>query len=185
MTVSPEKIVKSSSHTDMPEKNTCILSYISSKDALHAIRKLQAQKFNLAAVSIVGNGYHKEEHAVGIYTKDGTTHFQGAQSMFWESLWQKLNGKLFLALPGQASLVAAGAIVRLLVKEQGDVDIHGFNVLGAALFNMGVPVDSISQYEAAIKAGRILLIVNDKRDEVERSCEILHSDMQQATVHFA
>ena len=169
----------------MPEKNTCILSYISSKDALHAIRKLQAQNFNLAAVSIVSNGNYKKEHAVGIYTKDGSTHFQGAQSMFWESLWQHLNGELFFVAPELELLVAAGFIVELLIKEQGDVNIHGFNVLGAALFNMGVPGDSISQYEAAIKAGRILLIVNDKRDEVERSCEILHSEMQQATVHLA
>jgi len=169
----------------MAEKNTCILSYATSKDALKAIRKLQAKNFNLSAVSIIGNGRHKHERAVGIYSKAGRTYFHGAQVMFWESLWQTLDGELFLMVPELESLAAAGFIVQLLIKEPGDVDIHGFSVLGAALFHMGVPGDAISQYESAIKAGKILLIVNAKRADVERSCEILHSEMQQATVHLA
>ncbi|RKZ57348.1 MAG: hypothetical protein DRQ44_15865 [Gammaproteobacteria bacterium] len=169
----------------MPDKNTCIFSYTTPNDALQAFRKLQAQNFNLTAVSIVGNGRYKKEHAVGIYTKDGRSHFQGAQAMFWESLWRNLDGELFIVVPERASLAATGGIVQLLIKEQVDVDIHGFSVLGVALFNMGVPADGIAQYEAAIKAGKILLIVNGKRGEVERSCEVLHSEMQQATVHLA
>lgn len=170
---------------NIPEKNTCILSYTNTKDAGQAIEKLQAQNFNMAVVSIVGNGNHEEENAIGIYTINGNKHFQGAQANFWESLWQQLNGELFLMLPGLGSLAAAGSIVPLLVKGHDATDIHGFTALGIAFFTMGVPVDSISQYESAIKAGKILLIVNAKRGEVERSCEILHSEMQQATVHLA
>jgi len=169
----------------MPEKNTCILSYISSKDALQAIGELQAKRFDLATVSIVANGHNKKECAVGIYSKAGRMYFYGAQCMFWESLWQILDGELFLMVTELESITAAGFIVQLLIKEQGDIDIHGFTVLGAALFHMGVPADSVKQYESAIKAGRILLIVNGKRADVERSCEILHGEMQQATVHLA
>jgi len=167
------------------EKNTCILSYTSINDAVQAVRKLQVQNFNLASVSVVSHGDYPEKHTVGIYMKDGDIHFQGVQEKFWESLWQRLNDKLFLVLPDLGSLVAAGAIVRLLVKQHDDIDIHGFSRLGIALFTMGVPGGSISQYEAAIKAGNILLIVNAKRSEVEHSCKILHNEKQRATVHLA
>jgi len=170
---------------NMPDKNTCILSYSNSQEVLQAIRKLQANNFNLSTVSIIGNGNDKNECVVGIYRKAGQTRFYGAQAMFWESLWQTFDGELFLMVPESESLTAAGLIVSLLVKEQDDVDIHGFSVLGAALFKMGVPGESIHQYESAIKAEKILLIVNARRTEVERSCEILHSESQRATVHLA
>jgi len=166
-------------------KNTCILSYTSTGDVESAISRLQAQNFNLAAVSIIGNGCSQKEHTAGIYIKDKNIHFQGLQAIFWEKLWKQLKGKLFIELPGLGSLTAAGFIVQLLVKEHDEIDIHGFSALGTAFFIMGVPGESITQYEAAIKAGKILLIVNAARAEVERSCKILHSEKQQATVHLA
>lgn len=170
----------------MPEKNTCILLYTTYEDVWQAVKKLQAQNFNLTAVSVVGNANDKEEQVVGVYTNDGNKHFQGTQAAFWQSLWEILDGELFFVTPELSSLFAAGAIVPLLVKEKDDIDIHGrFSALAATLFSMGVPANSIRQYEAEIKTGNILLIVNSKRADVERSCEILHSEMQQATVHLA
>ncbi|RKZ68772.1 MAG: DUF1269 domain-containing protein [Gammaproteobacteria bacterium] len=170
----------------MPEKNICILLYTIYEDVWQAVKKLQAQNFNLTAVSVVGNANDKEEQVVGVYTNDGNKHFQGTQAAFWEDLWKILDGELFFVIPELGALSAAGSIVPLLVKDKDDIDIHGrFSALAAALFSMGIPANSIRQYEAEIKAGKILLIVNDKRSEVERSCEILHSERQQATVHLA
>ncbi|VAW56834.1 hypothetical protein MNBD_GAMMA07-2096 [hydrothermal vent metagenome] len=147
---------------------------------------MQAQKINLAAVSVVGNTNDEEGQVVGVYTNAGSKYFQGAQSAFWQSLWEILDGELFFVTPEFDALSAAGAIVPLLVKEKDDIDILGrFSALAEVLFSMGIPENSVRQYEAEIKTGNILLIVNSKRAEVERSCEILHSEMQQATVHFA
>ena len=170
---------------NMPEKNTCIMSYTSTREAGKAVRKLQEKQFDMTAVSVVGNGSHHEENVVGIYSSEGNRCFRGSRADFWEYLRQLLNGELFLSVPGRDSIVAAGSIVQLLAEEHDCIDIHGFSVLGAALFTMGVPVESIKQYEAAIKSGKVLLIVNAERNEVESSCEILHSEKQQVTVHLA
>ena len=169
----------------MPETNTCILSYTSTEEVEKAIRKLQAEKFNLATVSIIGNGEQCEDDVVGIYTRGRNIHFHGKQEKFWEHLWQQFDGALLLVIPDIGVLVATGRIVPLLVKENEDIDIHGFSSLGVALYDMGVPVESISRYEQTVKAGNILLIVNARRIEVEHCCRILHSEIQQATVHLA
>ena len=170
----------------MPEKKTCILIYTTYEDVWQAVKKLQAQKFNLAVVSVVGNANPQEEQVVGLYTNDSYKNLTATHSAFWQSLWEILGGELFFVAPEYDTLSAVGAIVPLLVKEKDDIDIIGrFGALAAALFSMGVPESSVRQYEAEINAGNILLIVNSKRTEVERSCEILHSEMQQATVHLA
>jgi len=171
----------------MSEKNTCILLYPNYQDVWQAIRTLQVQNFNLQTLSIAGSAISEEEHVAGIYMEDnGCIHFRGAQAVFWENLLQLFNGELSLALSGQGALVIVGAIVRLLRQEQDDLDFHScLNAFDVVLFNMGIPGDSISQYKTAISAGNILLIVNARRKEVERSCEILHSETQQATVHLA
>ncbi len=170
----------------MPEKKTCILIYTTYEDVWQAVKKLQAQKINLAAVSVVGSANPQEEQVVGLYTNDSYKDLTVTQAAFWQSLLRILGGELFFVAPEFDSLFAVGAIIPLLVKKKDDIDILGrFGILAAALFSMGVPEDSVRQYEAEINAGNILLIVNSKRTEVERSCEILHSKIQQATVHLA
>ncbi|VAW54107.1 hypothetical protein MNBD_GAMMA07-758 [hydrothermal vent metagenome] len=147
---------------NMAEKNTCVLSYSSAEGISEALRLLQAEKFNFETVSIV---------------VDANIH--------QKKLRQLLNENLFSVMTEQNSIMAMGSIVCLMVKEHDDIDIHDFSVLGFAFFSMGIAVDNISQYEAEVKAGNFLLIINAASDEVERSCEILHHEMQQVTVHLA
>ena len=45
--------------------------------------------------------------------------------------------------------------------------------MGAALYSIWVPRESILNYETAIKANKILLIVHGSRGEVERAADIL------------
>jgi len=171
---------------DVPEKNTCILLYPTYGDVWQAVKKLQAQKINLATVSVVGKANDKEEQVIGVKANGGKKYFRCTQVKFWQRLRKILDGELSFITPEFDALSAAGAIVLLLVKEKDDIDIHGqFSAFAAALFSMGVPANSIRQYETEIKTGKILLIVNSKRAEVERCCEILHSEMQRATVHQA
>jgi len=72
----------------------------------------------------------------------------------------------------------------LLVRGlEGVVIGGGFGVLGAALFDIGVPRGSIAEYEQAVGAEKFLLIVHNGEDSVERVCKILHGELQQVTVH--
>ena len=170
----------------MFKKNTCVLLYSSPQAAEQGIEKLQIQAFNMKTVSILGKGSQNEEHTIGLYSSGEQLHFKGAQATFWESLWSRLNGASFFWLPDFGPLAAAGPIVSLLVEVQESIEVGGsFNVLVEALFSMGIPRDSIIDYEGAAKAGKIMLIVHGLRSDVERACYILHSETQQVAVHMA
>ena len=157
----------------MPDRNTCVLTYSSTEDTCEAIRKLQQENFDLAHVSIVG-----------IYSNiknDCLT--DEAESI--DKLSPLFSAKKSFLIEGLGSVRTTGKISQLIVEEQNKIDIHRFSKLGMAFSIMGIPEQSIHQYESAIKAGKILLIVNSTRNEVELSCKILHNELHQATVHLA
>ena len=170
----------------MYRKNTCVLLYSSPQAAEQGIEKLQIQAFNMKTVSILSKGFQNEAHPLGLYISGEQLHFMGIQATFWESLWSRLNGASFFWLPDFGPIAAAGPIVSLLVQVQESIEVGGgFNVLVEALFNMGIPRDSIIDYEKAVKAGKIMFIVHGMRTDAERACFMLHSETQQVTVHMA
>jgi len=156
----------------MLEKNTCILLYTNYVDICQAIKKLQVENFNLSTVSIIGH-----------VTDESNKSISCTPEIF---CYELLGSGLLLELPVLGSLFAMGFIVELLINDKEGTDIQGqFNTLATTLFKIGVTEKSIRHYETEIESGKILLIINSKRDEVELSCEILHSEVQQATVHLA
>lgn len=50
---------------------------------------------------------------------------------------------------------------------------RGFSALGAALVSLGIPNDSVLEYETEIKAGNFALIVHGTADEVAHAKETL------------
>jgi len=175
----------------MQEKNICILVYENDQDVSLAIEQLQKQQFNLKTVSIVGNGNtafdsSAENRHLGIYVLDEMIQLQSKKGGLWEDMWLKFSDRLLFLLPNFGALVAMGPIVRMMVETYDDLDIRSnLSVLGAALLGMGVPRDSIKQYEEELKAGKFFLMVNAVRSEVEHCSHILHSKEYQATVHLA
>ncbi len=140
----------------------------------------------MKTVSIIGKGDASSQQHFGAPVTDEQVHFQNIAARLWNSLWNLPGGALFFTLEHFGQLVAAGSIVALLMQERNDMDINNsFTVLATALFNMGIPRDSIKQYEDAVKAEKILLTVNGIRSDVEQACHILHNETQQATVHIA
>jgi len=170
----------------MPEKNTCILLFTTYEDVWQAIKTLQAHKFNLKDVSVLANKNDENEQLPGLDTNNVSKYLQDAQTDFWEKLCKLLDVELYFLMSELSTLCATGGIVSMLQQDKSDTDIEGqFSALAEALFNMGIPANSIRQYETEIISGAILLIINSKRDEVERSCEVLHNTKQRATVHLA
>jgi len=53
------------------------------------------------------------------------------------------------------------------------VVVGGLSALGAALFSVGIPKDSIVSYETALKADKFLLIAHGTADEVIRGRDII------------
>ncbi len=155
----------------MSKKNTCILLYSRLQNLEQGINKLQTHNFDMESVSVLGNGQ---------------TSFQGKPVRSSNDLWSKLNAADFFLLHDFGEVLAAGPLVHLLTKENEETEvICGLSVLGQALFSIGIPVDSIRQYEKSVHTGKFLLIIHGSHDDVERACQLLHSKTQQVTVHMA
>jgi uncharacterized membrane protein len=94
----------------------------------------------------------------------------GGIGAFWGSLWGLLFGSAFFIIPAVGSLLVAGPFVVALVGAlEGAALLGGLGVLGAALADIGVPKDSILEYETEIKAGKFMLIAHGTHTEIQEA----------------
>ena len=56
---------------------------------------------------------------------------------------------------------------------EGAVVVGGLSALGAGLFSIGIPKDSVIKYETALKADKFLLVAHGTADEVARAKDII------------
>lgn len=158
----------------MSESNSCIGIYNTHTEAENAIKELQKSGFDMKKLSIVGKGYHSEEHAGGFYNTGDRVKFWGKFGAFWGSLWGLLFGWAFFWIPGIGSLIAAGPLVgTILAGLEGAAAVGGLSALGAGLYSIGIPKDSIVKYETALKVDKFLLIVHGTKEQVERARDML------------
>jgi len=81
-----------------------------------------------------------------------------------------------LVIPGIGPIIAAGPIVAWIIGAlEGAVVVGGISALGAGLFSLGIPKDSVVKYETSIKAGKFLLIAHGTTDEVQQARNVLQS----------
>ncbi len=60
----------------------------------------------------------------------------------------------------------------------------GLSALGAALVSIGIPKNSVLQYETEVKNGKLLLVAHGTSEEVEHAKDLLHqSEADSTTVH--
>ena len=168
----------------MSEKNSCISVYKTVLAVEQALATLQQAGVDDPLISVIGKGHGVQAHPVGFYRLNAHIHYQGLQGEFWERLWDLLPGGAFLWVPDFGPMAAAGLIVERLIGGLEGVEVgHGFGVLGAALYSLGIPRSSIQQYEQAIQERQFLVIIHGQERDVEKACTALHHQKQQVTVH--
>ncbi len=170
----------------MKKENSCIAIFNTHVEAEQAVKDLQKADFDMKKLSIVGKGYHTEEEPLGYYTVGDRVMFWGKQGAFWGGLWGLLLGAGFFWIPAFGPLVVAGPIsVALIGALEGAVLTGGMTALGAAIYSIGVPRESVIKYEMAIKSDKFLLIVHGTQAEVERARDILKTGSDDITTHIA
>jgi hypothetical protein len=86
--------------------------------------------------------------------------YWGKQGAFWGGLWGMLFGAFFI-IPGLGPILVAGPLVAWIVGAlEGAVVVGGLSALGAGLYSIGIPKDSVVKYEAALKADKFLLLAH-------------------------
>jgi uncharacterized membrane protein len=154
--------------------NSVVATYASHDGAEAAIKELQKSGFDMKKLSIVGRDYHTEEQVVGYYNNGDRMKAWGKSGAFWGGIWGMLMGSAFFWVPGLGPLLIAGPLIGSIVGAlEGAVMLGGVSALGAGLFGIGIPQDSILHYETAVKAGNFLLIAHGSVNDAGLAKEIL------------
>lgn len=169
----------------MTKENTCVAIFKTHETAEQAVKDLQKAGFDMKKLSIVGKGYHTEEEPLGYYTVGDRVKFWGEQGAFWGGLWGLLLGAGFFWIPAFGPLVVAGPITSALIGAlEGAVLTGGMTALGAAIYSLGIPRDSVIKYETAVKTDQFLLVVHGTQEEVEHARDILKNSSDDVAVHL-
>ena len=144
-------------------------------DAEEVIKELQRSGFDMKRLSVIGKGYHSEEHPLGFYTTGDRMKSWGGIGAFWGGIWGLLFGAAFFWLPGIGPMAVAGPFVHMLVTGlEGAVLVGGAGALGGALMSLGIPKESVVKYESSLRANKYVVIAHGTPAEVEAARKILH-----------
>ena len=171
----------------MSETNAVVAIYEAHTGAEEAIKELQRAGIDLHTLSIVGKDTHADEHVVGYYNTGDRMKYWGKTGAFWGGLWGLLFGSAFFAIPGIGPILVAGPIVAWIVGAlEGAAVVGGLSAVGAGLYSLGIPKDSILQYETALKTDRFLLMVHGTAREVATAKSVLEKTRPvNVTLHAA
>jgi hypothetical protein len=128
-------------------------------EAEAAIRKLADSGLDLKDFSIIGKGYHTEEKVVGFYNAGDRIKFWGKNGAIWGGLWGLFFGGIMFTIPIVGPVVVLGHLAAMVFSAvEGAVVVGGLSALGAGLFSIGLPRDSVIEYEEDVKANGFLSV---------------------------
>jgi hypothetical protein len=160
----------------MPIENSVIAIYPQHSDAELAIKELQRGGVDMHKLSIVGKGYHTDEQVIGYYNAGDRMKYWGKVGAFWGGFWGILFGSALFVIPGLGPILVAGPLVALIVAGlEGAVEVGALGALGAGLYSIGIPKDSVVKYETALKTDQFLVIAHGTAAEVANAQKIMES----------
>jgi uncharacterized membrane protein len=151
-----------------------IAVYNTHEEAESAVKELQKSGFDMKKLSVVGKDYHTEDQVVGYYNAGDRMKYWGKWGALWGGLWGLLFGAAFFWVPGVGPLLVAGPLSAAIVAGlENALVVGGLSVLGAALWSIGIPKNSVLRYETAVKLNKFLLVAHGTIAEVAKAREIL------------
>ncbi|MCJ7618318.1 MAG: general stress protein [Desulfobacterales bacterium] len=167
----------------MAKKNVTVAVYKSHQEAESAIKELQQAGFNMKNLSIVGKDYHTEEQVLGFYNTGDRVKYWGKLGAFWGGLLGLLFGSAFFVVPGIGHVMILGPVAAWIIGAmENAVVVGGLSALGAGLYSIGIPKDSIVQYETALKADKFLVIAHGTTDATEKARLVFDKTSENACV---
>jgi hypothetical protein len=135
-------------------------------------------------LSIIGRDFHTDEHVVGYYNIGERMQVWGKTGAFWGGLWGLLFGSAFFWVPGIGPLLVAGPLVSWIIGAlEGAILVGGLSAIGAGLYSLGIPKDSILRYETALRTGKFVLIAHGSIEDTNHAKAILNHTMPETLEH--
>lgn len=158
----------------MADTNAVIAVYDTHSAADEAVKELQKAGFDMKKLSVVGKDYHTEDQVVGYYNAGERMKHWGKFGAFWGGLWGLLFGAAFFWVPGIGPVLVGGPLVAWIVAAlEGAAVVGGLSAVGAGLYSLGIPKDSILEYETAVKVGSYVVVAHGTADEAAKAKSIL------------
>ena len=158
----------------MKTSDTAIAVFDDHRSAEAAVKQLAASGFEMKSLSVVGKGYHTEEHVVGFYNAGDRIKFWGRRGAFWGGLWGLFFGGMFVAVPILGHVIVLGYLAAAMISAiEGAVVVGGLSSLSAALYSIGIPKDSVVQYETDVKADSFLVMAHGTPPEIAHAKAVL------------
>jgi uncharacterized membrane protein len=169
----------------MAPLNSVVAIYETHVQAEEAVKELQEAGVDMKSLSIAAKDTHADEHVVGYYNAGDRMKYWGKIGAFWGGFWGLLFGSAFFAIPGIGPVLVAGPLVAWIVGAlEGAVVVGGLSAIGAGLYSLGIPKDSVVQYETALKTDKYLLIVHGTAELVEKARIVIEKTQPiKVTVH--
>src|SRR5580698_9016802 len=158
----------------MSKTSGAVAVYATHDEAEAAVRSLEKSGFDMKKLSIVGKDFRTEEHAIGYYNTGDRVRFWGKKGAFWGGLAGILFSSAFLVIPIVGHIIVLGPLVSSIIGGlEGAAVVGSTSALFGALSGLGIPKDSVIQYENDVKAGKFLVLAQGTEEEVARAKGLL------------
>ncbi|MGB8412420.1 MAG: general stress protein [Candidatus Binatus sp.] len=160
----------------MTKMNSVVAIYNTHIQAEQAVRNLQKSGVDMKKLSIVGKDYHTEEDVTGYYNTGDRMKYWGKLGGLWGGFWGLLFGSAFFAIPGIGPVLVAGPLVAWIVGALETAAVFGgLTALGAGLYSIGIPKDSVLKYESALKADKFVVVAHGTAAEVVKARDVMQT----------
>jgi len=165
--------------------NSVVAVYDTHEQAEAAIKELQEAGVDMKSLSVASKDTHSDEHVVGYYNAGDRMKYWGEVGAFWGGFWGLLFGAGLFAIPVIGPVLVAGPLVAWIVAGlEGAAVVGGVSAVGAGLYSIGVPKDSVIKYDVALKTDKFLLVVHGSSEAVETAKDIIKGTAPRSyTVH--
>ena len=169
------------------KKNSVVGVFDTHVKAEEAVKALDRAGLPMKQLSIVGKDYHTDQHVVGYYNAGDRMSYWGKLGAFWGSLWGILVGAAFFWVPGIGPVLVGGPLVSAIVGGlEGAAVVGGLSAVGAGLYSLGIPKNSVLRYETALRSDKYLLVAHGTVEEVSKAKEIMEqSKATETAIHTA
>jgi hypothetical protein len=169
----------------MTSNESVIAIYPTHLEAENGIKKLAQAGFDMKTLSLVGRGYHVDEHVIGFYNMADRIKFWGSRGAFWGGLWGLFAGGSFVTVAPIGGVVVLGYLAGAVIASiENAVVLGAVSALSAALYSIGIPENSIVEYEGALLADKFLITAHGSAVEMVHAKKILYSTSPVAMGHF-
>lgn len=157
----------------MANKHICAAIYATLDQADEAFSRLRVEGSDMSLLSFVGRDYWPE--MLGSRNAGERFLYRGAQGPFWERLWSSLRGWGVFWFFVDGPVLVAGPLARTIIATQGEGDgDHLASRFEAGLAGIGIPKESLVQYEKALENNQVLVFVQGTLHEINQAQAILN-----------